>query len=171
MTQRQAKLAIIDPHNDMPIDIAKSVVVVGLLVAGIIFRFRPMPDSMAGAAFIFLSVLLLVIWGKGLDRRRQRRDHALKAKLGQRPYPIWGYVDWLVGDAPTATLHFKDVIDRTKLDATWPPTWPDEQTAVVAIPPKTLGDGLHGGDSAALVMLLDRLTPIADHITSIDLTG
>jgi len=167
---RRAKLAIIDPHTDLPVDLAKSAVVVGLMIAGIVLRFEPMPTKMAGAAFIFVSVLLLVIWGKGLDRRRERRERALRAKLGDRPYPIRGYVDWLVADRPVTAVKLKRDIDHASLDSVTPgATWSDARTAIVAIPPKSLGNGLVGGDDAALVELLDRLAPIADHVDEIEL--
>lgn len=59
----------------MVLDITKVVIIVALMIVGIVLRFEPMPTKMAGAAFIFLSVLLLVIWGKRFDRRRARRGN------------------------------------------------------------------------------------------------
>ncbi|HEV7559461.1 MAG TPA: hypothetical protein VGO00_28490 [Kofleriaceae bacterium] len=166
---RRAKLAIVDPHPlDLPIDIAKVVVVLGTMAVGIVLRARAMPQMMAGAAFMFISILLLVIWGKGLDRRRARRDRALRQRLGDRPYPIYGYVDWLVADEPTTMIKLKEpLVDRAIIPAA---TWPDELTAMVAIPPTTLGDGLAGGDTAGLAALLDRLAPVADRIARVELT-
>jgi len=166
---RRAKLAIIDPHPlDLPIDIAKVVVVLGSMAVGIVLRARDMPKMMAGAAFMSISILLLVIWGKGLDLRRARRDRALRKRLGDRPYPIYGYVDWLVADKPTTMIKLKESLaDRAVISDA---TWPDDLTAMVAIPPKSLGDGLSGGDTAALAALLDRLAPVAERIARVELT-
>jgi hypothetical protein len=166
---RRAKLAIVDPHPlDLPLDIAKVVVVVGAMAVGIMLRMRAMPQMMAGAAFMFISILLLVIWGKGLDRRRARRDRALRARVGDRPYPVYGYIDWLVADAPTTMIKLKEPLaDRSIITNA---TWPDDVTAMVAIPPTMLGEGLLGGDSDALAALLDRLAPVADRIARVELT-
>ena len=166
---RRAKLAVVDPHPlDLAVDIAKVVVVIGAMAVGIVLRARAKPQMLAGAAFMFISILLLVIWGKGLDRRRARRDRALRARLGDRPYPIYGFVDWLVADAPTTMIKLKEPLaDRTVISDA---TWPDDLTAMVAIPPTMLGNGLSGGDTTALAALLDRLAPVADRIARVELT-
>jgi hypothetical protein len=166
---RRAKLAILDPHPlDPVVDIAKVVVVIGAMAVGIVLRARAMPQMMAGAAFMFISILLLVIWGKGLDRRRARRDHALRQRLGDRPYPVYGFVDWLVADSPTTMIKLKEPLaDRSVISGA---TWPDDVTAMVAIPPTTIGEGLLAGDTAALAALLDRLAPVADRIARVELT-
>jgi len=166
---RRAKLAIVDPHPlDLPIDIAKVVVILGSMAVGIVLRAREMPKMMAGAAFMFISILLLVIWGKGLDRRKARRDRALRRRLGDRPYPIYGYVDWLVADKPTTMIKLKEPLaDRAIVPGA---TWPDDVTAMVELPAKSLGSELSGGDTAALVSLLDRLAPVAERIARVELT-
>jgi hypothetical protein len=169
MSPRRRKLAIIDPHHDLPLDLVKSIVVVAAMGVGVVLRMEDMPAKMAGVFFMFVSVLLLLIWGKGLDVRRDKREKALRARLGERPYAITGFIDYLVADAPVIEIRLEKPIAREE-DAEVALTWLDDLRIKATIPPTPIGDGLVGGDDAKLIAFLDRwATPRAASIDEIAL--
>ena len=163
------KLDAIDPHRDLPFDIAKIIVIAGLLGGGIVLRLEPMPERVVGGGMIGLSVFLLAVWGRGATRRAERRERRLLAAIGPRPFFLTGYATYLTADVPLLeiTLAQPGGLGVAIPDAIVEQV--DPRTLRVALPARRLGT-LRGGDPDRLRRFLDQL-PATLAIERVELGG
>ncbi|MDB4958769.1 MAG: hypothetical protein JWO36_6338 [Myxococcales bacterium] len=149
----RAKLRVIDPHRDLPLDLVKIGVIVALIVIGIIMRLSPMPARVAGAGPLMLGVVLLVVWGKQASRRAIVRERRLLAAHGLAGFPISGFREWLAAEGPLFEVRYARELDA-KVLAQPEITKVDAHTVRVALPPRTFA-GVRGGDPDRLRKFLD----------------